>query len=108
MPGRARGGNLEYLTRTIPDFHAKGARFMSAESGDCWGPNGLGYYVASRMLWDVDEAGRIDDLVDDFLARAFGPATRRAWDRGELGRLPIPVIGAGLRRAALDAADLLR
>ncbi|MDP6045028.1 MAG: DUF4838 domain-containing protein, partial [Phycisphaerae bacterium] len=74
LPGRARGTNLEYLRKTIPHFHAKGARFMSAESGDCWGPCGLGYYLAARMLWDVDEAKRTDALVDDFLTRAFGPA----------------------------------
>lgn len=74
LPGAARGANLEYLTRTIPHFHAKGARFMSAESGDCWGPCGLGYYLAARMLWDVGEAKRVDALVDDFLTRAFGPA----------------------------------
>ena len=74
LPGAARGANIEYLKRTIPHFHAKGARFMSAESGDCWGPCGLGYYLAARMLWDVDEAKRIDALVDDFLTRAFGPA----------------------------------
>ena len=74
QPGHARGGNLDYLRRTIPDFHAKGARFMSAESSDNWGPNGLGYYLASRMLWDVDEAKQMDALVEDFLTRAFGPA----------------------------------
>jgi len=74
MPGKARGGNLDYLARTIPDFHAKGARFLSSESSDNWGPNGLGYYVAARLLWDVDEAKRAPELVDDFLTRAFGPA----------------------------------
>lgn len=74
LPGRARGGNLAYLARTIPEFHARGARFLSAESSDNWGPNGLGYYVASRILWDVREADRVPQLVDDFLLRAFGPA----------------------------------
>ena len=74
LPGVARGTNLEYLKRTIPHFHARGARFMSAESGDCWGPCGLGYYLAARMLWDTGEAKRVDALVDDFLTRAFGPA----------------------------------
>lgn len=74
LPGKARGGNLAYLGRTIPAFHEQGARFMSAESGDCWGPNGLGYYVAARLLWDVDEARRVDGIVDDFLDRAFGTA----------------------------------
>ena len=74
IPAAARGGNLAYLRRTIPDFHAKGAQFMSAESSDNWGPNGLGYYLAARMLWDVREAGHADELVEDFLTRAFGPA----------------------------------
>jgi hypothetical protein len=74
QPAAARGGNLAYLKRTIPEFYAKGARFMSAESSDNWGPNGPGYYLAARMLWDVSEAKNTDELMDDFLTRAFGPA----------------------------------
>jgi len=74
LPGAARGARLDYLARTIPQFHRLGARFLSAESSDNWGPNGLGYYVATRILWDSDEAGRVDALVDDFLQSAFGPA----------------------------------
>ena len=74
LPGQARGSNLAYLARTIPAFHRMGARFMSAESSDNWGPNGLGYYIANRLLWDVGEAGRIDELKADFLEKAFGPA----------------------------------
>jgi len=74
MPGRARGSNLDYLSTTIPDFHKLGARFMSAESSDNWGCNGLGYYFASRVLWDVDEAKRRDEIVADFLEKSFGPA----------------------------------
>jgi hypothetical protein len=73
QPGHARGGNLAYLARTIPEFHQKGARFLSAESSDNWGPNGLGYYLAARMMWDVREANNLDKLVEDFLARCFGP-----------------------------------
>jgi len=88
LPGAARGANLEYLARTIPHFHAKGARFMSAESGDCWGPCGLGYYLAARMLWDVGQAKRADALVEDFLARAFGPA------KGPMGRFYRLIDGA--------------
>ncbi|MFC1597111.1 DUF4838 domain-containing protein [Planctomycetota bacterium] len=74
MPAATRGSNLNYLKRTIPQFHRRGARFMSAESSDNWGPNGLGYYLAARMLWDLDEAQHVDALVDDFLSRSFGPA----------------------------------
>ncbi len=75
QPGHARGGNLDYLQRTIPEFHAKGARYMSAESSDNWGPNGLGYYFASRMLWDVREAKNREAIERDFLERSFGPAS---------------------------------
>ena len=74
LPGQSRGSDIAYLRRSIPEFYAKGARFMSAESSDNWGPNGLGYYVASRILWDIDEAERVDHIVDDFLTKAFGPA----------------------------------
>lgn len=74
LPGAARGSRLGYLAETIPAFHAKGARFLSAESSENFGPNGLGYYFAARMLWDVDEAKRKDEIVEDFLDCAFGPA----------------------------------
>ncbi len=76
LPGKARGTNIEYLARTIPHFHQNGARFMSAESSDNWGCNGLGYYLSARMLWDVREAKSIDSLRADFLDKAFGPAKK--------------------------------
>src|SRR5699024_1619461 len=75
LPGRARGANLDYLRKSIVEFHAAKARFMSAESSDNWGPNGLGYYIAARMLWDVDEAQSVEALKQDFLTRAFGTAS---------------------------------
>ncbi|NUQ00965.1 MAG: DUF4838 domain-containing protein, partial [Armatimonadetes bacterium] len=74
LPGAARGGNLEYLQRTVPHFHQLGALFLTSEASDNWGPNGLGYYLATRMLWDVGEAKRLAELQADFLERAFGPA----------------------------------
>lgn len=74
LPGAARGGNLDYLQHTIPHFHAKSVRFLSAEASDNWAPNGLGYYLAARMLWDVREAGHTGELTADFLDKCFGPA----------------------------------
>ena len=74
LPGAARGGNINYLRDTIPKFYAKGARYMSAEASDNWGPNGLGYYLAARMLWDCKESDRTEDLTEDFLDRAFESA----------------------------------
>ena len=96
----ARGADLDYLTRTIPEFHENGARFFSAESSDNWGLCGLGYYLASRMLWDVREAtpGRVRELRQDFLDRAFGPA------RGPMDRFYQLIDGA---QRPLLSEDLL-
>lgn len=74
MPGAARAAQLDYLQQTIPHFYEKAARYYSAEASDNWGANGLGYYIAARMLWDVNEAGNIEALFDDFLDQCFGPA----------------------------------
>ena len=76
MPGASRGSNLEYVTETIPKFHAAGARFMSSESSDNWGCNGLGYYLASRLLWDVGEFENREAIANDFFDQAFGKARR--------------------------------
>jgi len=74
MPAKSLGANLPYLTNSIPLYHTLGARVMVAEAGDCWGPCGLGYYVASRLLWRVQDATNLAVTVDDFLNRSFGPA----------------------------------
>jgi hypothetical protein len=74
LPGRARASSTEYIATSISRFHSLGARYFSAESGDNWGPCGLGYYLASRILWDVREGARVEALREDFLSRAFGPA----------------------------------
>lgn len=76
LPRRSRSARPKPLAEKIRRFYEKGARFYDAESGDAWGPYGLGYYVAGRVMWDVTEADRVDAIVDDFLTRAFGPAKK--------------------------------
>jgi hypothetical protein len=74
LPRKARGGNIDYLREQIPDFHAKGARFMDSENTDSWGANGLGYWLSARMVWDIDAAKHVDAIIEDFLLNAFGEA----------------------------------
>jgi hypothetical protein len=74
LPRKARGGNVAYLTRTIPYFHANGARFMNSENGDSWGANGLGFWLTPRFLWNTNQVNQVDALVEDFLEKCFGPA----------------------------------
>lgn len=74
LPGAPKASGVKSLAASIADFYKKGARFLTAESSDNWGPNGLGYYVASRVLWDVDEAKNVEQLKKDFFEKMFGPA----------------------------------
>lgn len=66
--------DLVYLQHTIPRFHRKGARRMVSGTAAANGPVGLGAFVAARLLWDVEEAGRIEALYHEFLDKAFGTA----------------------------------
>lgn len=70
-PGRVRP---DHLRRDLRLFLANGVTAVNAEASNNWGPRGLGYYVASHLLWDVDTD--ITALVADFYERAFGPAAR--------------------------------
>jgi hypothetical protein len=72
IPGRSRAARLEAIARSIPHYHALGARYWTAETSQGWGAHGLGNFLASRVLWDLDEAGRVPAILEDFYARAFG------------------------------------
>jgi hypothetical protein len=74
LPGAAKAANPVDTASSIREFHRKGVRFYDCESGDAWGPYGLGYYVAARVMWDTNEASQVTALIDDFVDKAFGPA----------------------------------
>lgn len=74
LPRGSSGARPLHLAEFIPKIHQMGVRFYDAESGDCWGPCGLGYYFASRALWDVKEAERYEAIREDFLRKAFASA----------------------------------
>ncbi len=110
-PRQARGGDINYLCRTTAYFHQQGARFMNSENSDSWALNGLGYWLTPQLLWDVDAADRVDDLIDDFLKKAFGPAQQPMRDfylllgRDSMVRADEDVVARMYR--ALDQADKL-
>ncbi len=74
LPGGGNVSDITYLARTIPEFHARGARFMNANTHGAWGPTGFSHYLIARMLWDIDEAANIEETFDDFLTKSFGSA----------------------------------
>jgi hypothetical protein len=71
LPGGS-GGNIAYLQKQIPFYAVHNATSISAESSNNWGPNGLGYYIANRLMWNPK--ADVPALLDDFYLRAFGPA----------------------------------
>ncbi len=90
MPGASRGADTAYLAERIPYYAARGCTTMSCESGSNYGPDGLGYLVASRLMWDpeTDPAA----VCADFYNTAFGPAAgpmRRYYERFDGGSDPL-------------------
>jgi hypothetical protein len=62
----------EKLQKSLALFRANNVTSVNGESSNNWGPRGLGYYVASQLLWDVKADVRA--IVRDFYDQAFGPA----------------------------------
>ncbi len=90
MPGRPRGADLAYLQERIPYYVDKGATTMSCESGSNYGINGLGYLVASRLMWNPKADVRA--VCEDFYQEAFGPgaeAMKRYYERFDTGKKPL-------------------
>ncbi len=85
LPGKANGGDLDYLRTVIPYYHSLGANTFVPESNINWGANGPGYYLAAQLFWDVQADA--DAIIDDFYAVAFGEAAepvRRYYERWQV------------------------
>jgi hypothetical protein len=90
MPTRARGADIRYHQRRIAEYVRLGATSLDCESGNNWGPNGLGYYTANRLMWNPK--ADVVALHADFFEKAFGPAAsamRRYYERLDPGNQPL-------------------
>ncbi|MEK6236683.1 MAG: DUF4838 domain-containing protein, partial [Planctomycetales bacterium] len=70
------------LQEQLRFYHREGITAVNAEASNNWAARGLGYYIASRLLWDVD--ADLDAILQDFYDQAFGPAAkpmRRYYER---------------------------
>lgn len=64
------------LPRLVDDlrfYHRNNVQSLNSEASCNWGARGPGYYLASRLLWDVREDPKA--VLADFYDRAFGPAS---------------------------------
>lgn len=62
------------LHRDLRFFHEHGATAINAEASNNWAPRGLGYYVASQLMWNID--ADVKEIIRDFYQQAFGPAAK--------------------------------
>lgn len=75
LPGRAKASKTSSLGKALYAFYKQGIRMYGAESGETWGHTGLGYYIASKVLWEADRISDIDayieNIKEDFYTHAF-------------------------------------
>lgn len=72
LPGRARGGRVEYHRKWIPFYAERNLNGVNAETNANWGAQALGLYVAAQLLWNPK--AQVGPLVDEFLLQLFGDA----------------------------------
>ncbi len=74
LPGRARGGRVEYHRKWIPYYAERNLNGINAETNANWGAQGLGLYVAAQMMWNPQ--ADVDALTDEFFERLFGDVAK--------------------------------
>ncbi len=72
MPGGAKVSNLNWLQDNLPFYYINKADVYNSESTNSWGPNGLGFYIANKLMWDIN--ADVDSLKQEFLDKCFGSA----------------------------------
>jgi hypothetical protein len=74
LPGQGQAANPRLFAQRLARWHEMGARFYNGESSENWGAQGMGFYVMSRVLWDVREAQRVDAILDEFVTLCYPDA----------------------------------
>jgi len=96
-----RTGNLKYVAEKLPYYVKSGICNLSAESGNSWGSQGLGFYLASRILWN--SSVNTEALKKDFYEKAFGPAAKEMkayYDHVDMANTPL--VGPPFYRICID------
>jgi Domain of unknown function (DUF4838) len=71
LPGKAEAADSNSIATTLNAYYSAGSRYFITEASDDWAPCGLGYFVASRVLWNASESAHVSELREDFLAKCF-------------------------------------
>ncbi len=60
------------IEESLKYLHSIGIKLYQCQAGDGYAINGLNYYVASKLWWNIDT--NVDALLEDFYKTAFGKA----------------------------------
>ena len=83
---RAKATRFYDLGQFIKKMKQIGLTSYTAESSCNWGPNGVGYWLAAKLMWNAEFD--IDQLVDGFFTNCFKKAktpVKRIYDRWARG-----------------------
>lgn len=72
LPGRMRGGQVDYHEKWIPYFADRKLNAMNAESNANWAAQTPGGYIAAQLMWDPTI--KTEPLLDEYFDLCFGPA----------------------------------
>jgi hypothetical protein len=105
----SRRGFLEDHFRKFAQANRESGAYATsvyAESGNNWGINGRGYYLANKLLWNPDVD--VDAVLDDFYQKAFGAgasAMRDFYEVRDKNFLPDSPATRGYLFRCVDAAS---
>lgn len=109
-PGAARVAQLDYLAGVLPYYYRNNMRSLNGEMSLNFAPNGIGYYLITRLLWDHRTDARAVEA--EFFRTAFGPAAEamqrfyRRWESGQsLDARTLALAYRDLQEAAERTAD---
>ncbi len=100
MPGAAKAGRFYSLAEFVKRMNSIGLKSYTAESCCNWGPNGPGYWLAAKLMWnsDLDTNGLVEDFFENCFKKAK-PYVKRIYERWAKGERHTP---RTLKLALLD------
>lgn len=84
LPGQSQVGKISAMAKTIRKYYSQGVKAYDAESSIGWVSKGLGYYIAARLMWDVNTD--VNKTKQEFFDLCFLKAAvplKQIWDEWE-------------------------
>ncbi|HOK80974.1 MAG TPA: DUF4838 domain-containing protein [bacterium] len=94
-----KGSRISYMKEFFPKYYQLGLRVVQTEAIGGWAQNGLAYYIANKLAWNIDTD--VDRIVPEFVNNCFKEAAEPMkefykllnqepkiyWSRDYIGRL---------------------